>query len=257
MESKARSEWLREAAGFIRPEVCAFASSLSALGCLMYGQANALPYALASTFLGTAATYSFNNMKDHAEDRLNRGRVNRLSSGRAGYAYSAALYAAGLVLAAWLTALSAAIYTVAMAAGVAYSQFRLKRHLLVKNLYTGLGIPLIFLIGAGRWGPDVAAAYALFSTFIFIGSVISDLRDYRGDKAAGVTTLPVRIGYDATRCLVLSLTAAFTAWAWADGLRILLPFTALMAYHIVADNPGWAHRITGLSLITLAAKLAL
>jgi len=74
--------------------------------------------------------------------------------------------------------------------GMAYSFFKIKALPLVKNIYTGFGIALIFLIGSSGapFTYTMIIYYFLISLFMTTGSIIADLRDYKGDSETGISS---------------------------------------------------------------------
>jgi 4-hydroxybenzoate polyprenyltransferase len=83
---------------------------------------------------------------------------------------------------------------------------RLKQIPFVKNLTIALAWSIL-LIGSIRPLFSFDTATAIIFTFvflrIFIGSVIPDIRDIKGDQAAGVDTIPVLYGIQTTKLILL------------------------------------------------------
>jgi 4-hydroxybenzoate polyprenyltransferase len=246
---------------FIRLRICVFCTSVAVIGYLLNKPANSsLLGACVAAFMCCAATYAYNNTKDLAEDEVNRGRTNRLARVRTCWLLPAALYGTGFFIVLSLPSVSVATYLLSTSLGVVYSACRLKNSLLLKNVYTGFGIPLVYFIGAAAVSPEIIADYVMLSLFLFCGSVISDLRDFEGDKVSNVRTLPTFLGYEAANGIskmavasVLLLVLAFRVGT----LMMLSPFLAVMLYLLVKDRPELAHTAGGISLIVLAGYLSL
>ncbi|MCK4492034.1 MAG: UbiA family prenyltransferase, partial [Candidatus Altiarchaeales archaeon] len=128
------------------------------------------------------------------------------------------------------------------------------------NLYTGFGITQVFLLGATKLTGDVVLCYLLFSILFFVGSLISDLRDYRGDKAVGIKTMPVYVGYNATKKFIYFLLIMFSISILGLNLPelfILLPFALLMFFFLGMNKPDIAHFCGGISFVLLAIRLVI
>lgn len=142
-------------------------------------------------------------------------------------------------------------------ASIVYSFFRLKKYFLIKNLYTGLAAGLIFLIGTINVSIEIIQYYLLISFFIFIVSIISDLRDYKGDKASYIKTLPVSLGYHTTKIIVFLLLGVFSFLVLNSHLIILLPFSLVVLFFVYKNRPNIAHSLGGFSFVFFALFLLL
>ena len=151
------------------------------------------------------------------------------------------------------------LFVLILAANFFYSLLRVKKYFLVKNLYTGLGISLAFLYGAltvSKINGEIIAYYLLMSLLIFIGSVISDLRDYEGDRKTGVNTIPAVLGFGRAKKFVYVLLLLFSVMILIfEKFIILLPFAVITFLFLQKDVISSAHLIGGLSLIFLAMWL--
>ena len=58
---------------------------------------------------------------------------------------------------------------------------------------------LSFIIGATIFNIEVFLYYLLFCFFVFLMSIISDIRDFAGDKNNNIKTIPVTIGYKSAK----------------------------------------------------------
>lgn len=247
--------------GFIRLRICITIAFIAASGFLLQNRpSTAIIPVVSVAFLIFAGGYAYNNMKDVKEDSFNRGGINPFSGSRAGLAVVSALFLAGIGFSAMLPLSAVAVALLMLAASVSYSALRIKQYTLLKNAYTGLSIPLAFLFGcfAGHAPPEgFVAYYSALSLFIFTGSMISDLRDIRGDERTGIGTLAVRMGFESAKLLSCALLAACALlMLMLPGMVILLPF-ALAALALVRMNMmSRAHSVGGASMIALAIWMA-
>jgi 4-hydroxybenzoate polyprenyltransferase len=142
--------------------------------------------------------------------------------------------------------------------GVIYSFFRLKKYFLVKNFYTGFVVSQLLLLGAANISNEAILYYFIFSVFFFIGSLISDLRDYDGDKTIDIKTLPVHLGYNLTRKITYFLLIGLSVLILGSSLYSLFPvftFILIIFFFLIRDNPKMAHFSEGISLISLVVWL--
>jgi len=65
--------------------------------------------------------------------------------------------------------------------------------------------------------------------FVFIGSVIPDIRDIKGDREAGVVTLPVIYGVGKTVYLLLAINTIATVVFYIATFLGYLPELAFLA----------------------------
>lgn len=241
---------------FYRLRICVFSTFLALLGYLMFNTpAPQMAWPLAACFFACAGVYSLNGITDRSEDLANGKPVNPLASSRAGKIASAAAFlpAFGSAL-FYQSSVSAFFLAAVVAVGVLYSLLRLKRHWFLKNAYSGFGVGIVFLVGASAsaLAPAAALHYAALSAYLAAGSMISDLRDFRGDSAARIGTLPVRFGYPRGKQAALAILFAFSlASVIMTGLSPFIPFCALMALGLLSGRPSFAHSVGGLSLVAV------
>lgn len=244
-----------------RPAVVGFAAALAALGRLLFGppDLSILPLLLGVS-AAIAAVYGYNTIKDGLEDRLNAREAHVFDSHQAALVAFAALAAAAALS---LPFFAAAAILGLLVGGVLYSKFRAKRLPLIKNLLTTFGVSLVFLAGAFSTGLQPAAFFAApllwygltIFAFIFVLSLLADIRDAHGDSAAHIRTLPVIFG--ATRCGEIALAALVgvstaTVVLELKPLFLLAPFAAIMAFLIGGGKVKVAH-LFGLLAISAAA----
>jgi len=249
----------RDLLGFLRLDLSLFASFVGVLGFALFNPLShlAVPVAI-SSFLACGAGCAYNEMKDMKEDMINRGKVNPFTRSGGGPAIIASSYVLGFLLSSLVSVASLLLYLAMVFLGLTYSRYRLKQYLLVKNFYSGFGSTLVFLIGASSVSTAVLGYYFMLSLFIFAGTIVSDLRDYAGDIKAGVRTIPVAIGYVRGKATACALFLTFLAAMHATGLYMFAPlsaFSLLIMALLVADRPSPAHKLGGISLVSMAGIL--
>ena len=209
------------------------------------------PAPLFIVFAVTMFVYSLNRVTDLEEDEQNM-------PGRAAFVreYGKPLFALGIVL--YLGAIAIAIvqnvpYAPAMVLPLVmaalYSLLRLKSVLLVKNLLVGLSWGAIPL-GAGVFYDSLLTVDVLFvagfvTAMLTIAAAVFDIKDIEGDRAEGITTVPIVFGVRRTRqsaatgsALVGAVVVGFLVAGTLDALYVvLLPFTAYVSgYSLVATR---------------------
>ncbi len=244
---------------FIRFRICFLAPFLAMTGYLLFNPLGIeLIFVSLASFFGCVGAYSYNNITDRREDLINRKRTNPFVYNNKGLLITLSCFFLGALFLPFLPAICTFFYITSTLTSVIYSSFRIKRYFLVKNLYTGFGITQVFLLGAAKLNSDVILYYFLFSILFFIGSLISDLRDYRGDKAVGIKTMPIYVGYTATKKFIYFLLIMFLISILTLNLSklfILLPFALLMLLFLGMNKPDIAHFCGGISFIFLAIML--
>jgi len=255
-------KYLSDFLEFIRYKVCISCLFLAISGYLLRNSPSIdILFLSLSSFFLCAGVYAYNSITDKEEDVINKEKISSLVLSKKGYVLVGVFIFIGLLFSLFLPVYSLFFAVMATASGVTYSYFRLKRYLLLKNVYTGFGVNLIFLMGATAGvfvTSEILSYYLLISIFILIGSVISDLRDYEGDKALNIKTLPVRLGHNKTKYLVTFLLAVYTiSLLFFTKVIILLPFSILMFFAVRSDKPSLAHSLSVYSLFSLAFWLVL
>lgn len=211
-----------------------------------------LPIERVPLFLVFAVTffvYSFNRLSDLAEDRQNvPGRASFIDE------YGRLLLAVGIVLYGVATAVAvlggvpgAPAMLIPLAVAVLYSTIGLKRVLLVKNLLVGLSWGLIPLGVGVYYGAlltvDILFLAGFITAALTIAAVVFDIKDIDGDRAEGISTVPVLFGPARTRRVAIGATillgAAVSVGLGAGVLHwqyvALLPFLGYMiGYSAVA-----------------------
>lgn len=243
---------------FIRLKVCLFVVAIAVSGFMLFNAFNSLIMpVIFSGFLITAGAYSLNNLVDSKEDSINRGKPNYFVENKSlGFSISFALLLSGIALVFFLSIQAILVAFLALAIILSYNFLKLKRFLLIKNVFTGFGVGLLFLVGALA-SPQAFMAptlyyYFLFSFLVFIASIVSDLRDVKGDSLTGIKTLAFFLGTQKTKHLVfVSMIAFITSIVFLQA-RQLLPFLLFMvpaAFLLSRNSFSKTHSLLGFSLI--------
>jgi 4-hydroxybenzoate polyprenyltransferase len=242
--------WLFEALGLLRPRVSLAAAALAAAGsAAAHGSPVAALLPAAAGFLACGAIYAHNSMTDLEEDRANR-LENGLAARPEGAAVAAAAATAGMTAALLVSPASAAAAAVVLALGFVYNELKLKKFVVFKNAFTGLSFSMFLFIGLPI-EPQSLGLYAAASALIAAGSLVSDLRDARGDAKAGVHTVPVKYGHGAAKAAVYALlgsaamliVSAMGAWH--------APFLAASAILTAREEYKHAHLAIILAILSM------
>lgn len=247
---------IKELPGFIRLNICISIASLAAIGYLLYSPpGQTLAYVILSAFFGCAGAYAYNNITDTREDLINRKRINHYSDKPAGKLIVALCTLAGLYFALRLSTYSLIAYLSFVTLLISYSWLRIKKYLLIKNIWTALGISQSLLIGALATAHiGITQVFAVVFLMALTGSIIADMRDVGGDRKTGVVTLPVELSLTHSAQLVYALSAAIAALILAigkDKFYILLPFAPVAAVLVSKGRYSEAHATGRLSFIVL------
>jgi len=252
---------LKDLIGYFRLDISVFGTSFGAVAYLLVSPPGfrLLPV-LSSCFFLTAFTYSLNRLFDREEDRANDNTETTLTDSNVGPFLTFVCLVLGILSAYYISFPALSIAAFGAFLGGTYSFFRLKRFFLLKNLYTTSGLSLLVLLGfagAGEFGQG-ALFYATFILFLFLASIVSDMRDYYGDKITNLRTLPVRIGLKKTRKVI---SGAFAAQGLALSVVGAYPYHILSAFALVISGAVYmgryriAHKLSGLCFLFLAVLL--
>ena len=238
---------------FIRIRICISVTLIALLGYIIFNPLTTLIlFVITSSFFLCASGYSYNNITDKKEDLINRGRINPYVNRKVGGCIVVFCFSIGLLSSYFLSSLSfifAALFSVLI---VAYSFFRLKRYFLLKNVYTSMLIAIPFIIGANMpfINMELVHHYLLVSLFIATGSMISDLRDYEGDRKNNIRTIPVVMGYENAKKLILMIIpVSMVLLLTSRSLFTLLPFAFLILILVYKNKHHTAHSLGSFSFI--------
>lgn len=184
--------------------ISASATSIAIVTILLAGESlRVLP--LFIVFAVTLFVYSFNRLTDLDADQTNvPGRATFIKRyGRALFAIGAVLYLAAIAIAVVAGIRGAPALLVPLIVAVLYSVVGLQRVLLVKNLIVGLSWGLIPL-GVGvyydiLWSTHVLFLFGFVTVMLTVAAAVFDIKDIRGDRAAGISSVPLVLGVDRTR----------------------------------------------------------
>lgn len=192
------------------------------------------------------AGHAFNRIVDREYDRKNpRTRGRALVTGRYSLAFAAAVVAvsSGALLAAayLLNPLALLLAPVALVAVFSYSYT--KRFTALTTVFLGVveGIPpaAIYIAVQGTLPLVALAAVAALIAWGTAFETVHSLGDVEADRAAGLTSLPVRIGVRRSVLLVPGLHATalalFAAFGWLAGLG--LPFYVALGVMAILTVP--------------------
>lgn len=134
----------------------------------------------------------------------------------------------GIALAFLLGTAVGLIYVFAMLMGLAYTVkwfpktnmiriHRLKDIPASKDVFTGVGWAVATVVlPAVAWAGEVnmaagSIAFIFTFTLVYIRSVLSDIRDIRGDRLVGRETIPIMIGVDGAKVFLALVTAGMAS----------------------------------------------
>ena len=202
---------------------------------------------LAATFLLVFSVYGINKLTDIKEDEVNNpervGYVKRVAKA---LKYAVVL---SLVLAVLLSALTSPLAVLVVlfpiVAGALYSirlipgYPRLKDITGVKNLIIAVtwanGTAFLpYLVASGVALQKVALIYYFFFMKSMINTILFDVRDIEGDRINGIQTIPVKLGLEKSRALLLLLNSTFIPWiVAAHSLGYFGKYMSVLAFAIL------------------------
>jgi 4-hydroxybenzoate polyprenyltransferase len=178
--------------------------------------------AILACFLLAVAVYNLNKLTDLHEDSVNVPERARFVKRYRNYIIVSIV---GFFCGALVCAYSCNPYSIfavvfGFCIGALYSirlfGVRFKEILLVKNVtVAGTCVVGAILVPFGVQSSSLIAisliAYFVFFT-VLINTVLFDVRDLQGDQRSGNTTIPVSLGLNKTRGLLLVLNSTFIPW---------------------------------------------
>lgn len=234
---KSDSWHIREFINFMRPETSIFIGGIAATGFLLFNPIGlGLFYVFFTVFFLSAFGYSLNYLEDKNEDLLNNKRLNVFVTNGMGPFVATSFLAVSFIFSFQLSGIAFWIFLFSVPFTFAYSKFRIKRIFLIKNIYTGAMMALMFLIGAANGALVNATFFYMPFVFIygFVINLLGDIRGYNGDRAAGIKTVAVLLGLDATRKLIhISMWTFICATVlFNKALYPLLPFAFAISFFL-------------------------
>ncbi|WP_135610513.1 UbiA family prenyltransferase [Methanococcoides sp. AM1] len=159
------------------------------------------------------AVYTLDRALDSEEDTVNRSELTGARRDVALFVSLLAflagayfLFLDGILLLAFLPLVTGYLYSKGLKVGKHH--LKLKGGLGVKNLVVGTTWGA-FIAGIAGWYAEslfpVVAVFLFFGIKLFVNSSIYDFKDIKGDALAGIKTLPVSLGPQRTRDLLLGM----------------------------------------------------
>ncbi len=230
------------AAYSIRAHVCAL---YALVFLLVYKGAGGQPFSAlalawaAWVYLSLQTAYILNRIEDITEDEINGDPFSLSPELRRAALLAAPVLLtllAGIALLVHRAAWPVLVYGLALIPLYSLPSLPLKRFLLFKPLLLTAGfflisffLPISLVSGgsAGFWRslPALLSANWPFPAFFFLNSVFLDLRDVRGDAAAGISTFPGVLGARSAALTLSAASAALAAVFFARGAAIPAVFS--------------------------------
>jgi 4-hydroxybenzoate polyprenyltransferase len=195
-------------------------------------------------FLLGFSVYNLNRKTDEAEDAINHQERYRFTKKYERSLYLTAVIGCilALILGAFYGLMTFFMVLFPLLLGILYSipclppstgYRRLKEIPLLKNIIVGIawGVPLTFIpLLVTDMPVTFAAAICLvyLCSFVFIASVLPDVRDMEGDKQSGIRTIPVVIGAEKTMILITAINLVVGIAAIIVSAVYISPVVALV-----------------------------
>ena len=190
------------------------------------------------------ATYTLDRSLDCNEDAINRKelcgadkRYGLIACISAFFIGTAVCFYEGIYFAPFFPFIVGYFYS----HGIRIGSFRLKlkNGTGIKNLVTGLTWGGTIALIVSRWCGPLMTVYIIFLFFglkTFVTSCINDFKDVEGDTAAGIRTLPARLGESTTKKLLIGVLL---------GLHVVMIYSLYM--DIIRDE--WTVLLMGLIIL--------
>jgi 4-hydroxybenzoate polyprenyltransferase len=244
---------------FIKVKICLFCVSIAISGFLLFNKISInLIFVILSAFFISAFLCALNNMTDKEEDAINKKRINTLTT-RKGVFIIIFCFIVGLIFTLALSLLSIIIYLLSSFIGFVYSIFKLKRYIILKNLCSGFSWSLSFLLGASPNFNHISFVYyVIISLFISISSIVSDLRDFKGDRIYKIKTIPVSIGYNKSKKIIYLFYTMFSFFILLGRFNeflIFIPFCISIIILVNKNKIKLAHNFSGFTFMSFTLQL--
>ncbi len=169
---------------------------------------------LFAAFLVTFSVYGLNKFTDKAEDSINRPETFPRAS-RHYLAFSIVSMALGFLIGLWESIFAFLVLCAPVMIGLIYSVRisksipRLKEIVGVKSLVVAASWAL-----TGSLLPDtffttklqiIVIVFVFVFIRVFVGATLCDVLDMNGDLASGIETIPIRLGRNKTKKLLITL----------------------------------------------------
>lgn len=190
---------------------------------------------LAFVYVTACLAYGLDKYVDRSTDEMNMpSRASFIGRhGRSLLAFAIGAYVLGLGVLALARPSLAPVGLLAPLAAWAYSSGLLKRRYLWKNLYVGMLwglIPIGMALYYGQPSPEAALLAVLVCGFLTTAAAVFDIKDIRGDRAAGIDTLPVLHGVRRTKRFALVALCCSVPVVAIAALALTPRFWILLGY---------------------------
>jgi 4-hydroxybenzoate polyprenyltransferase len=175
-----------------------------------------VPSLLFASFLVTFAVYGLNKFTDKAEDSINQPKTLPRASGYY-LVFSIVSMIVGLLIGLLEGILAFFVLCAPVMIGVIYSVRisksipRLKEIVGVKSLVVAVSWALTGCLLPDSFYPAKLQVIVIVFVYIFIrvfvGTILCDVLDTKGDLASGVQTIPIRLGRNKTKKLLVLLNS--------------------------------------------------
>jgi len=211
-------------------------------GYFLDGATIALPLLFAA-FLVTFAVYGLNKFTDKAEDSINRPEILPRASGYY-LVFSIVSMVFGFLIGLWEGIFAFFVLCAPVMIGVIYSVRisksipRLKEIVGVKSLVVAVSWAL-----TGSLLPDaflttklqiIVIVFVFVFIRVFVGATLCDVLDMNGDLASGVETIPIRLGRNKTKnLLVLLNTFGMLLAIYCVATGVLIRFVPVLIFGVL------------------------
>jgi 4-hydroxybenzoate polyprenyltransferase len=202
---------------------------------------------LAATFFLGVSVYSLNKVTDLNEDSINSPDRFRFAKKYRNYLLLASIESINIAV---VFAFFSDPYAILLILGIFYagalyslgvSKLRVKKTLVGKNFMVAGAITIgaVLLPVVVHFSNLLIVVLVAYFVFLkaFINTVLLDVRDIEGDRKAGARTIPLYLGRQKTRNLLLLLNSTLIVWigfSFFEGLffpyHIVLVISLLYAY---------------------------
>lgn len=218
---------LDELRRFLRIEVALVIVCMTLSGYLLFHsiEKEMIPLILTAFFL-SCASYSFNHFTDKEEDIVNNKVLNFFVIHWSGKYITLSFTVLTVLSLFYLPFLSFLTCVIALVLSMVYSAGRIKNIFPFKNIYSGFVMSMSFLMGCGVSWSGFLQGLGYFPLIFIIGmtgNLLGDIRGYPGDKYAKIKTIPVVLGVEYAKKLVIFNFILFTALVILLGYYLLLP----------------------------------
>ena len=198
---------------------------------------------LIAAFLLCFSVFSWNKVTDLKEDSINLPDMGQFTKKNRDYLIFASFEAINiaLILAFFTNPVAVAIilfaFLVAFFYGLGHS-FRIKDTLVLKNVTIAGTMAAVAVLLPLALHANIAWIVLLLSYFIFvkvfITTVLNDVRDVDGDRKTGVHTIPVSLGRNKTRNLLLIINSTLVLWVAFSLIQgIFYPYAFVLILSVI------------------------